>query len=111
MSKTYLTKADLLAGITLKPVDHEVEGLGWVQVRGLSMNEAAEIRAQAGDNEVSMILLFAHRGLVNPPFGLDEVEALGNANAGFITSVGSRVIDLSGLGDKKKIDPLAGTTS
>ncbi len=111
MSKSYLTKADLLAGVTLKPQDFEVEGLGWVQVRGLSMNEASEIRSIVGDNEAQLLLHFAHRGLVNPQFSLDEVQSLGDASVGFITALGRRVTELCGLGDKKEIDPLAGNSS
>ena len=44
----YLTKADFLAGITLKPQDLEIDGLGTVQVRGLGLAEMNEIRAAIG---------------------------------------------------------------
>jgi hypothetical protein len=111
MARAYLSKADLLAGITLKPQDFEVPGLGWVQVRGLSMNEMQDIRTSAGDNEIKLMLLFAHRGLANPQFALNELETLGNGSAGLISSIGQRVLDLSALGDKKEIDPLAGNGS
>lgn len=111
MTRAYLTKADLLAGVTLKPQDFEVEGLGWVQVRGLSMNEMKELRAAAGKDEVALMLLCAHRGISNPQLAADELTALGDGQAGLISAIGTRVIELSGLGDKEKSDPLAGTGS
>lgn len=110
MGKTYLTKADFLAGITLTPQDFEVEGLGMVQVRGLNMVDLDELRSKFGDNEIMLMLHGAHRGLVNPQLSVDDLDVFGQGNPDIIVAIGKRVFELSGRGDKKELDPLAGGT-
>ncbi len=111
MARAYLTKADLLAGITLKPQDFEVEGLGWVQVRGLGLADLSELRAKHGNDDTQIVLHGAHRGLVNPQLSVEDLDALGQGDAGLVSSIGKRVFELSATGDKDEIDPLAGDGS
>jgi hypothetical protein len=110
MSK-YLSKADFLVGITLKPVDFEVDGLGTVLLRGLSVNELQAIRAEAGDDEIRLMVLFACRGLVEPSLDAEEIQTFADGDAGIVTAIGTRVVELTGVGSRTQLDPLAGNGS
>jgi len=104
----YLTKADFLAGITLKPQDLEIDGLGTVQVRGLGLAEMNEIRAAIGDNELLLVVHGAHRGLVNPQLSLEDLALLGQANPLVVSEIGKKVFEISGMGQEVGDSPLAG---
>lgn len=111
MSKTYVSKADFLAGIMLKPQDLEVDGLGTVQVRGLTLREMGELRDKYQDNEIALMVHGAHRGLVNPLLSEEEIEALYTGDPSLILPIGQRVFQLSGRGNSDAQDPLAGNGS
>lgn len=111
MSKAYLTKADLLAGITLKPQDLEIEGLGLVQVRGLGLAELDEIQVQANGRDLLLALYGAQRGLINPQLSTEELNQLAYGDAQIVSNIAERVFSLSARGDRKEIDPLVGNGS
>ncbi len=107
----YLTKADFLAGITLKPVDHEVEGVGLVQVRGLGLMELNEVSELAKGSDFLFALHSAHRGLCNPQLSVEDLEVLGKTNPNAVSGIGKKALELSGRGESQANGPLAGNGS
>lgn len=107
----YLTKADFLAGITLKPVDFEVDGLGTVQVRGLSIAESTAINDRCGEDNIKKGMEAVVVGMCNPQLSLDDVQALYDGDPRKVSALAVRISELSGSGDEKAQGPLAGNGS
>ncbi len=100
MSK-YLSKADFLAGITCKPVDFEVEGLGTIRVRGLSTLESDQIGKAAKGENIGLMVRTAHAGLVEPKLDESDVDALWQGAPGIINKIAEKVMQLSGITEDK----------
>ena len=107
VSKTYLSTADFLAGITLEPVDVEVPGLGTVQVRGLTAVEMATIAERANGNNGELMVLAARYGLLRPALTDDDLPALRGAAAMRFLPIMQRIMQLSGQAAANDA-PLAG---
>lgn len=107
-AKSYLSEADFTDGVLLRPVDFEVPGLGWVQVRGLSSIEIDDMTTKYKDKPILMAVEAVVLGLVTPKLSPAGVEALRNGRSDAVEAMSMRILELSGQGDKKTLDPLAG---
>lgn len=99
-NKHYLSKADFLAGITCKPVDFEVSGLGLVKVRSMTTQESGEL-GKAGDG-VAVMLEVVRMCLVEPKLDESERALLAEAQPGIIMAIGRRILELSGLAETQE---------
>jgi hypothetical protein len=108
MAKSYLSKADFLAGITQKPVEFEVPGLGWVLLRGLTTLELAELQTQYESQPIELMVRGVQLGMVEPALSVEDLAALNQSNPGKVSLISQRVYELSGQGNAEVADPLAG---
>lgn len=111
MGKAYISEADFINGVLLRPVDFEVEGLGLVAVRGLSSIELDDIQTRFKDKPVMMMLEAVRYGLVTPKLSEQGIQAMHEGNPGPIVAISTRILELSGQGKKDEQDPLAGVGS
>lgn len=100
-----LAKADLLAALSLQPVEVEIEGVGTVLMRSLSYQEAMTYRhkfaeAEGTDREVAIAAETIARCLVEPQLNGSDAEALHNAKPTVIADMLRAIFDLSGLGSE-----------
>lgn len=110
-AKSYLSESDFMDGVLLRPVDFEVPGLGWVQVRGLSAIEIDDLTTKHANHPLFMALEAVVTGMVTPKLSEKGVKALYDGNPGPVEALSTRILELSGQGDKKQLDPLAGSGS
>ena len=108
MTKTYLSEADWINGILLRPVDFEVPDLGWVQVRGLSSLELDDLRTNFRDKPILMMLGAVEKCLVQPKLSPEGVKAMHNGSPGPVEAISARILELSGQGKRDEQDPLVG---
>ena len=115
--QVYLTTEDFIAAITAEREDLDVAGLGTVRIRSLTLHEVDKVRrgaiAKKGDEPdagrlMAGAILFA---MEEPKLPEGLIETLLSGSAGKLTKVAQRIMALSGLGDAKEIDPLAGDGS
>lgn len=95
--RTYLTTEDFIKGVIVEPQDYEVPGLGWVQVRGVTTLEMQRINEKADGDQVRMMALAIRMGLVQPELNDEQVDALASGQAGIVTRIANRVMELSGM--------------
>lgn len=82
----------------LKTVEHEIEGVGSVLVRGLSRWEMVEVQKLENDRQRQDNLAVFY-GLVEPDLTQDEVMAWRKAGAVMeIEAVARKINELSGIG-------------
>lgn len=110
-AKSYLSEQDFINGTLLRPVDFDVPGLGWVQVRGLSSVEIDDLTTKYQDKPIIMAVEAVVIGLVTPKLSEAGVQALHNGKPDIVEALSTRILELSGQGDKKALDPLAGNGS
>lgn len=101
MSNKYLSAADFLAGITGKPEDFDVPGLGLIQIRSLTTIESGELNRKHGGDGVALMLASVRMGLVQPALTEAQLEQLGQAKPGTIQLISDRIMSLSGIIETK----------
>ncbi len=106
--RAYITEADWINGILLRPVDFEVPDLGWVQVRGLSSVELDDLQSKNKDKPVLMMLDAVATCLVTPKLSEEGIKALHDGNPAMAMAISTRILELSGQGNKDAQDPLVG---
>jgi hypothetical protein len=111
MSGSYLSEADWINGILLRPVDLELPGVGTVQVRGLSAIEVDDMQVNFKDRPVLMMLEAVAKGMVTPKLSAAGIEAMHNGNTMLVEIISRRILELSGRGEAEQQDPLAGAGS
>lgn len=97
--KQYLSADDFLGGILGQPVDHEVAGLGTVQVRSLTFTEVRDLSRKHKGDEVSLTLAIISTGLVQPVLSADQAAQLGQARPGVIAELSQHIMEISGMVD------------
>ncbi len=110
-NKTYLNADDFLAGIMGKPVDYEVEDLGWVKVQPLEYVVVEKLYRKYEKDVMQLTFQAAVQGLVEPKLSEEQVRELQHAKAGVITTIAKRVMELSGMAEAKELEDLAGAGS
>ena len=96
---------------TRRSAEREIDGLGTVVVRELSMAEQSELAQAfkiAGDDEGKLAAVACRLiavGLAEPKLATDDVELLLNANARFITQLGAAVSEFNGLDQSGATEP------
>jgi hypothetical protein len=113
MAKSYLSKADFLAGILQRPVDLDVPGLGVVRVQGLTAEQLSDLQLSFESKPpIEVTIQMAYRGLVEPQLSEEDIAALHQANFGYINAIANRVMALSGVGgttaNSEELENLAG---
>lgn len=93
---SYINKSDFFAAITGKPVDYEIDGVGLVQVRGLTSLELAEIQSK-NMNPVQISLDAVRRCLVAPALDASDIDLLGQAKPGVIQKIADKILVLSAV--------------
>ena len=97
-----MNKRDFLDGITGKPVDFEIEGLGKIKVKGLTVQATKEIQADYENDPVGAAIATLLYGVVEPSLDKDDLNTLMQGNAGMVMKISQRISELSGL---EKDDP------
>ena len=106
----YVSLDDFLAGITAKPVDLDVPGLGRVQVRGLTALEAQQLE-QYRENDQDIMVQAVYRGLVNPKLSEAHVQALYDGSVAKIRVMWARIAQLTALGEAGDMEKKVGAGS
>jgi len=114
-NQSYLTAEDLLKGITGESEDYEIEGLGTIQIRSLSVSEVQRIYAEAATNKKGedhdtgkLMALALFYGLVQPKLGKNAIAKLIDGKAGPVLNAAKRIMELSGMSDEDELDSLSG---
>lgn len=105
----YLTVEQLTADrVTTNVSDHEIEGLGLVQLRSLSRHEVIEAQRLHGSDTLKWERYVLSRALVQPKMGEHDVAAWQSASApAEINGIAHAVNRLSGIeqgADKSNVD-------
>lgn len=105
----YLTTAQLTADrVTTNVSDHEIKGLGTVQLRSLSRHEVIEAQRKHGEDTLAWERYVLSRALVQPAMGEHDVAEWQKASApGEINAIAKAVNELSGISqgaDKSSVD-------
>lgn len=110
-NKTVSSAVDFLAAVAGKTELFEVEPGVFVELRSLGYEESESLIAEYGDKPVALTYqLFAY-GLVRPELTDEQKAELRKARPGPVSRMGSRVAELSGLGQEEGASPLAGSGS
>ena len=94
----HLTREELLGKLLVREQDVELPGLGLVRIRGLNVDEglaAAQSESESMGDRLKRICLL---GLVEPKLELADLEELGHASLGGLSTLVERIVALSGLG-------------
>lgn len=100
MSKSYLSKEAFLAGILGTAVDFDVEGLGTIKIRPLTTVESNTLGKENRGDGIGMMLVSVRTCLVEPALTDSDLEALGKGMPGIITTIGEKILEISGLTEK-----------
>lgn len=111
VAKTYLSEADFINGVLLRPVDFDVPDLGLVEVRGMSSLELDDLQTKYKDKPVLMMLGAVETCLVTPKLSRVGIEAMHAGNPAPIVAISTRILELSGQGKKDEQDPTLGVSS
>ena len=108
----YLTPDDFLRGMLAEPVDFEVEGLGLVRVRGLSVAEVARAKQAANGDTILLMVHMIALGMVEPALSAQQMLALRAGMTPRFEAIGVRIAELSGLAeagaDGERLDAFPG---
>jgi hypothetical protein len=97
----YLSTADFLAGITGKPEDFDLPGVGLIQVRSLTTAESGEMNRKHSGDGVALMLATVRMGLVQPALDDTQLQLLESAKPGVIQVISHRIMELSGIVETK----------
>ncbi len=103
-SQMALSKRDFLDGIVGKAVDLEVEGLGTVKVKSLTVLQMKELQTQYEGDEIGAAIGAVVKGMVEPSLDEDDVPTLYNAIPGTVMQISKRIMELSGLAVEENED-------
>lgn len=113
----YLSADDFLAAVMGESDDLDVEGVGTIRIRALTLAEVDAVRRRAtpkkgDDPDAGKLMAWAlYYGMVEPKLPEAAVERLLTGSAGKLTKVARRIMAISGLSDQETADPLAGDGS
>lgn len=94
----YLTADDFIKGIVVEPEDFDVPGWGRVRLRGVTTLEMQRINAQAKGDEAKLMAWAVKVGLVEPELPDSAIDSLASGQAGKISTIATRIMQLSGMG-------------
>lgn len=97
---SYLSADDFLTGIAGTTVDFEIDGLGTIQIRSLSVMDVKRISAEANGDPMVMGLKMAQAGIVTPALTPEQAERLQDSNPGVVAAISKRIAELSGMSEE-----------
>lgn len=92
-----VSAAEMLAALVGQPVPLDVDGLGTVRVRGLTLLEYERILAEVGESEVQTLLNTVAAGLVEPALTSEELAQAGMQSVAVLRPIFDRILTLSAL--------------
>lgn len=92
-----LSKTDFLKGICGDSVEFEIENVGSVLLRSLTVKELRNIATQYTDDEIGAATATLLYGLVDPALDKEDIVYLEKATPGIIMKLAKRIQELSGL--------------
>jgi hypothetical protein len=93
-----INKSDFLKGIKGQNVTLEVEDVGQVVVKGLSVDELQEIQGLANGDDLRAALLTIIYGLVEPKLDIEDIDFVKSATPKVVNTIATKISELSGLG-------------
>ncbi len=100
--KKTISREDFLAGMRPKPEEFNVDGLGVIKIRAISLSEREEIKSGSTPfggkvDEAKFAAITLLKGVVDPKLTLQDVAELQGANFGIVNKIGNRIWELSGI--------------
>lgn len=92
-----LSKTDFLSGITGDSVEFEIENVGTVLLRSLTVKELRILANDYKDDEIGAGVATLLYGLVEPKLDKEDMKEIENAVPGIIMKISKRISELSGL--------------
>lgn len=92
-----LSKTDFLSGICGDSVEFEIENVGTVMLRSLTVKELRSLANDYKDDEIGAATATLLYGLVEPKLEKSDMATLENAVPGIIMKISKRISELSGL--------------
>lgn len=92
-----LSKTDFLSGICGDSVEFEIENVGSVMLRSLTVKELRTIANEYKSDEIGAATATLLYGLVEPKLEKSDMTQLENAIPGIIMKISKRISELSGL--------------
>lgn len=115
MAKPILSAADFLAAVQRQEEVFEIEGVGAVRVRGLSVSQAQTIMATYAENMQGSVVDVIGLGLVEPALEPEQLAQLQDAAPLPVMALFERILELSAMAaspeDAERTENLAGTGS
>jgi len=102
--------ADFLAAIIGDSIDHKVEGLGTVKIRGLTVREREQLRDYIETNEKFTIQVVI-RGMTEPKLSPKDADRLWDADNRKLTSIARKILALSAEEDEDDLEKKVGSGS
>lgn len=97
MKQARVSAQAFLAAIQGKTQDVELDGIGMVGIRSLTMSEAEEVTALQADGYSTMMFRAIEYGLTDPPLAAEELEQLRSALPGPVMQLATAIMQLSGM--------------
>lgn len=95
-----ISKQDFLKGITGKPVELDLEGIGVIKVKGLSVAELTEIQGLSEKDDMLAALYTIVYGVVEPKLDKEDVEYIKQATPKLTMVIANKISELTGLSNK-----------
>lgn len=109
-TKRIMNPEEFLAAVIGEPVDFPVEGVGVVQVRGLTVMERKQIRPYIEDNEDLTVQVLV-RGMVNPKLEAEHADQLYEKDNRKCTAIARKILQLSADEDEDELEKKVGSGS
>ena len=92
-----LSKTDFLSGICGDSVEFEIENVGTVMLRSLTVKELRTIANEYKSDEIGAATATLLYGMVEPKLEKPDMSELEKAIPGIIMKISKRISELSGL--------------
>ena len=104
MKKIYVSRDTFLAALSVEEQDLEIEGLGTVRIRPLTLTQRAEMQRKFMDKEnridtLRMQTATLLMGLVAPQLTEADLAVIEQGRPGLVDKVSMRILDASGMAD------------
>lgn len=97
-TKKYMTAAELLEAIKIRPVPYQLPNGQWVEIKALNLNQMSDLQKQ-GD-PIQVLLGAVKEGLWQPRLDDEQLKALYDGNPEYVVAISTAIYELSGV-DKK----------